>query len=111
MVVSARENFSDRLVSADSPQANRVEIHEILNENGMMMMRKAEAQRLEFSAVSPLILEPHGLHVMLMRLESPLTPQSELKLRLEFERSGIIEVEVDVRELTAEIPRHASTCD
>lgn len=111
MVISARENFSDRLVSANSPQANRVEIHDILNENGTMMMRRAEAQTLEFGADSPLILEPHGLHVMLMGLESPLTPQSDLNLRLEFERSGIIELEVDVRELTAEIPRHTSSCD
>lgn len=111
MVISARDRFSDRLVSADSAQASRVEIHDIINENGIMMMRKAETQRLEFSADSPLIFEPHGLHVMLMGLESPLTPQSNLNLRLEFEKSGIIELEVDVRELTAEMPRHVSVCD
>lgn len=49
-------------------------IHDILNENCIMMMRKTEAQRLELSANSPLILEPHGLHVKLMGLESPLDP-------------------------------------
>ena len=82
MTISVREGHSVRLVSARSPQATRVEIHNILMNDGVMMMSEAETELLSFSADSPLELKPHGLHVMLTGLCNPLTPESELKLAL-----------------------------
>ena len=82
MTISVREGHSVRLVSARSPQATRVEFHNILMNDGVMMMSEAETELLSFSADSPLELKPHGLHVMLTGLCNPLTPESELKLAL-----------------------------
>ena len=82
MAISVREGHSDRLISARSPQATRVEIHNILMNDGVMMMSEAETELLSFSADSPLELKPHGLHVMLTGLCNPLTPESEFKLAL-----------------------------
>ena len=111
MAISVREGHSDRLVSARSPQAKRVEIHNILMDNGVMMMSEAEAELLSFSADSPLELKPHGLHVMLTGLREPLTPESELKLALEFEKSGTIELSVAVRKLSNSPVQYQLSCD
>jgi len=111
LAISAQEGFSDRLISAHSPQSMRVEIHDILIKNGIMVMEEAEAEKLMFNSDSPLELKQHGLHVMLMGLQNPLTPESELQLSLEFEKSGTIEMEVAVRELSDTPLQHGLVCE
>jgi len=111
MKLSVREGHSDRLIGAVSPQAMRVEIHDILNQDGVMMMQEAEAQVLGFSTASPLELKPHGLHVMLMGLHQPLKPGSTLQLTLEFEKSGTIDIDVAVRALSDSPITYTSACD
>lgn len=111
LAISAQKGYSDRLVSAHSQQAMRVEIHDIVNKDGIMMMEEAEAERLMFDSESPLELKQHGLHVMLMGLQDPLTPKSELRLELEFEKSGTIEMEVNVRELSDTPMQYKLVCE
>lgn len=111
MAVSAQRGHTDRLVSAQSQQATRVEIHDIVMSDGMMTMEKAQNEVLTFSSESPLALEPHGLHVMLMGLDNPLTPESELQLTLEFEKSGTIDLAVAVRELSNTPIMYVMVCE
>ncbi len=111
MLITARKNFADQLLSAATPQASRVEIHDIVTQNGVMMMEQAQARVLKFDSDTPLEFRPHGLHVMLMGLQNPLTPDSDLQLTLEFEKSGAIELEVNVRELTTTSVLYPSVCD
>ena len=111
LAISAQEGFTDRLISAHSPQSLRVEIHDILIKNGIMVMEEAEAEKLMFNSDSPLELKQHGLHIMLMGLQNPLTPESELQLVLEFEKSGTIEMEVAVRELSDTPTQYSSVCE
>ena len=54
----------DRLVSAWSPAAERVEVHESLMDNGVMKMR--EIKGLAVEPGKPAKLVPGGNHVMLM---------------------------------------------
>ena len=111
LAISAQEGFSDRLISAHSPQSMRVEIHDILIKNGIMVMEEAEDEKLMFNSDSPLELKQHGLHVMLMGLQNPLTPESELQLALEFEKSGTIGMEVAVRELSDNPMQYSMVCE
>ncbi len=108
MTLSAREGFSDTLLRARSAQAGRVMLHDTVIEGGIMMMRHAE--RLPFDSSTPLVLQPNGLHAMLMDMESALTPQTELQLELEFEKSGTIAVDVEIRALADGPPAQAIRC-
>ena len=74
-------------------------------------MEEAEAEKLMFNSDSPLELKQHGLHVMLMGLQNPLIPESELQLSLEFEKSGTIEMEVAVRELSDTPMQYSLVCE
>ncbi len=111
MAISARAGHTDRLLSAASQQAMRVEIHDIVMSDGVMMMEEAQDEVLKFNPESPLELKPHGLHVMLTGLHDPLTPESELRLTLEFEKSGTIELLATVRELSNSPIQYSMVCE
>ncbi len=62
----------------------------------MMKMRSVEAA--EITPGEPSVLQPGGLHVMLMGLTEPLVEGNSLPLTLNFERAGSIEVKVMIFE-------------
>ena len=47
------------------------------------------------------MLEPGGLHIMLMRLGSPLVKGEAFPMTLTFERAGTIAIRVEVRDAGA----------
>lgn len=66
-------NFSESdelLVDVRSPQAEKVEIHTHLHENGMMKMRKLN--ELALGAGEHHAFKPHGLHLMVFNLQSKI---------------------------------------
>lgn len=85
----------DRLVGVDGEVAERIELHTHLLENGVMMMRPVEA--VEMAPGASAVLEPGGLHVMLIGLEQPLKPGQTFPLTLNFDKAGPVEVTVTVR--------------
>jgi len=99
MTLDNRGTEPDRLVAAESPAAERVEIHAHLMEGGIARMREVEA--IEVTPGSATVLQPGGLHVMLMGLRAPLAEGATLPLTLVFERAGRIEVEARVLGLGA----------
>lgn len=72
-----------RLVSAQSPVAGVVEIHEMAMENDVMKMRQVPG--LDLAAGRTLELKPGGYHVMLMDLKQPLKAGDSVPLTLVFE--------------------------
>ncbi len=86
----------DRLLAATSHAAEVVEIHEIVDDAGVMRMRPL-ADGVEIPAGGEVSLEPGGLHVMLIGLTGALHEGDEIDLALEFERAGEVEVGVVVR--------------
>lgn len=86
---------TDKLVSATSPVAARVEIHNMSEENGIMKMRKVDS--VELPADQTVALSPSGYHIMLMDLKEPLKAGTEFPLTLTFENSKPVEVEVEVK--------------
>ncbi len=86
---------SDRLVGAASPVAERVQLHTDIIENGIVRMRRGHA--IEVEPGSPTVLEPGGLHIMLMGLKQRLVEGDRFPTTLEFERVGSLVVEVVIQ--------------
>lgn len=87
---------TDTLLSLSSPVAGMVELHETYEQEGDMMgMRRAETPI--FPGRSTTVLQPGGLHIMLMQLKQPLNEGDEIELILEFALAGEVTVTVPVR--------------
>ena len=89
----------DRLVSASSPAAAKVELHTHLMDNGVMKMRPVEG--FEVAPGEPQVLRPGGNHIMLMGLKEPLKPGARFPVTLTFAKAGAVTVEVPVQEAGA----------
>jgi copper(I)-binding protein len=79
MKITAKDNA--KLVSASSPAAGVVEIHEMKMEKDVMKMA-ALPNGLELPAGKAVELKPGGYHVMLMDLKAPLAKDSTVPLTL-----------------------------
>lgn len=84
----------DRLLGASGKVAKTIELHTHIMENNMMKMRPVEA--IDVNPGRPTVLQPGGLHIMLIGLERPLTAGQTFTLELQFEKAGVIPVEVTV---------------
>jgi copper(I)-binding protein len=86
----------DRLLSVSTPAARRAEIHAHMMEGGMMKMRPVD--HVDIVPGEPSVLQPGGMHVMLMGLKEPLVEGKSFPLTLNFERAGAVEVTVIIAE-------------
>ena len=75
-----------KLVSASSPVAGVVEIHEMAMEGNVMKMRAVSG--LELPAGKAVDLKPGGYHVMLMDLKQELKPGDAVPVTLVIEGAG-----------------------
>jgi hypothetical protein len=84
-----------KLVKAESSAARVVELHEHVHEGGMMKMRPVKA--IEIKAGGAAVLEPGGLHVMLIDLVRPLREGEGVSLSLTYEDGSSAKIEAPVR--------------
>lgn len=77
----------DRLRTARSPIAERVEIHAMMMNGGVMRMRELK-QGLLLKPRAITELRPGGYHLMLIGLKRPIKEGDELALELTFEKAG-----------------------
>lgn len=101
---SARQ--ADRLVSAGSPLADRVEIHSMRTENGIMRMRRLP-EGVVIPAGGDAILAPGGNHLMLIGLKRPLQQGEMVPATLRFEHGGTVAIAFKVEAADALQPAHA----
>lgn len=95
MTIANRGGAPDRLVSASTEAAGRVEIHEMRMDGGVMRMREL-ADGIPLPAGAEVALKPGGNHLMLMDLRAPLRQGASVPVVLVFERAGRVEVELKV---------------
>lgn len=88
-------NADDRLVSASSPAAPDVRVHEMKVENGVMTMRPLGGG-LPIPAGEAVALKPGGRHLMLVGLKQPLKAGDEVPLTLTFEKAGTVDVALEI---------------
>lgn len=94
---------ADRLVSASSPASGKVEIHEMAMQDGVMKMRQLPAG-LPIAAGKSVSLAPGGYHLMLMGLKAPLKQGDKVPVTLNFEKTGKVDVTLDVQGIGAQAP-------
>ena len=87
----------DRLVAIASEVADKAELHSSVVQDGVMRMRAVEA--VEVPAHGEAVLEPGGLHVMLVGLKAPLEEGDGFALTLTFENAGEIEVVTTIEDI------------
>ena len=97
---------ADRLVGASSPIAERADIHNTINDNGVMRMRPVETIDLPVSGGAE--LAPGGYHIMLIGLTEPLKQGTRIPVTLQFEHAGSIDIEVTVEAAGAATPTTAA---
>ncbi len=85
---------ADYLVGAASDVAKRVELHQHLMNDGVMQMR--QVKEVQVAPGDPTVMEPGGLHVMLIGLKAPLKEGAHFPLTLTFKEAGEITVTVAV---------------
>jgi periplasmic copper chaperone A len=95
-------SVADRLLSASTPVAGRVEIHR------MQMLQGAQGEVMQMRAVPALEVPagatvgmkhgtPDGHHLMLLDLKAPLKDGDRFPVTLTFEKAGVHEVKVWVQ--------------
>jgi copper(I)-binding protein len=85
---------ADRLVAASSPVADVVQLHETINDAGVMKMRAVSG--LPLATGQTVELKPGGYHLMAMGLKQPLVPGDSFPLTLMFDKAGAVRVVVTV---------------
>ena len=101
LTIANTGSVPDRLIGGSSPDAARVEIHEMKMEDGVMKMRELTGG-LEIKPGQKLELKPGGYHVMFMNLREPIKQGEMLKGQLRFEKAGTVDVEFKVEPIGAQ---------
>ena len=94
--VTNKSGTADRLVSASSSLAERIEIHAIKVVGGDIKMRPLP-DGLRIPAETTLTLKPRGYHLLLLGLKAPLTKGESLPVTLLFDEAGSVELELVIR--------------
>jgi copper(I)-binding protein len=105
LTVTNTGTTADRLVSASSPAAGQIQIHEMKMDGAIMRMRELE-NGVEIPPGATVTLAPGGVHLMMMGLKNPLQAQTRVPLTLVFEKAGKIDVELTVVALGASPGAH-----
>jgi hypothetical protein len=95
----------DRLMSASSPAAGAVQVHQMKMEGSIMRMRELDGP-LEIKPGETVTLAPGGLHLMMLGLKEPLKQGENVPLTLVFEKAGKVDVELAVVAMGATPDHH-----
>jgi periplasmic copper chaperone A len=104
LTIENRGTAADRLISAATPAAAKIEIHEMTTLDGIMMMRPVEGG-LVIPPGASVTLAPGGSHLMFIALAAPFSEGQHIDAALMFEKAGKIDVSFDIGGVGAKGPR------
>jgi copper(I)-binding protein len=90
----------DLLVSASSPAAGEVQLHEMAMEGNVMKMR--QVKDIPVPAGGAVELKPGGMHLMFMNIKAPLVAGETIPVKLKFAKAGEVEVKFPVNAMGAQ---------
>ncbi len=90
---------ADRLVSVSTPAAGMADVHQSVEQGGMMRMLPVKV--LEIPAKGEMLLKPGGYHIMIMNAQKPFKVGDVMEFTFTFEHAGKITVPVKVAPITA----------
>ena len=97
LTIKGAAGQADALVSASSPDAETVELHEVkADASGMMGMHPID--HLDIHAGETVELKPGGFHLMVMGLTRELAVGGTIQLELVFENAGKVVVNAEIRQ-------------
>ena len=96
----------DTLLSASSPAVDKVEIHTMTMDGGVMKMRPLP-DGIAIPAGGTAKLAPGGNHLMLLGLKAPVIEGSLVPVTLNFAKAGPVKVQLKVEAAGASEPAHA----
>jgi len=89
---------TDHLLSAQSRQASRIEIHEMRMEGEVMRMRLLP-DGLELPKGETVSLKPGGYHLMIFDPANPLLPGETFPIELQFAKTGTISIDFEIKDI------------
>ena len=97
LTITGPSDQADALLSASSPDAATVELHEATTDaQGMMGMHPID--RLDIHAGETVELKPGGYHLMMMGLTRDLAVGGTLQLELVFEHAGKVVAQAEIKQ-------------
>lgn len=104
LTIENKGTTPDRLISATSAAAAKVEIHEMTTLNDIMVMRPVEGG-FTVPSDSGVILAPGGSHLIFTGVTAPFSEGQRVASALTFEKAGTIDVSFDVGSVGAKGPQ------
>ncbi|NTJ68116.1 copper chaperone PCu(A)C [Agrobacterium rhizogenes] len=101
MTITNAGDTDDRLISASSPRAATVQIHEMKMDNDVMIMRELP-DGLIIPAGKTVKLKPGGYHVMFMKVAEPFLQGQTVRATLKFEKAGSADIDFPVGSIAAD---------
>lgn len=95
-MIIANSGGADKLISISTDAAKAVELHNVVEQNGVMQMRPAEGG-IDVPAGGKVELKPGGFHAMLIGLTRDLKAGDTVNFMLQFEKAGTTTVTAQVR--------------
>ena len=95
---------ADQLVSASSPAAGEVQLHEMAMDGNVMKMR--QVKDIAVPAGGSVELKPGGYHLMFMNLKGPFATGQAVPVKLKFAKAGEVEVKMPVNATGAQHDKH-----
>jgi copper(I)-binding protein len=94
LTITNTSDQSDKLVRVECDESKVVEIHNHINDNGVMKMRPVDFIEI---GKNPVEMKPGGLHIMLMGLKDSFQGKETIPLTLYFEKAGSVKVDIPIR--------------
>jgi len=95
---------ADQLVSASSPAAGEVQLHQMSMEGNVMKM--GQVKDIAVPANGSVDLKPGGYHIMLMNIKAPLKVGETVPVKLKFAKAGEVEVKLPVNAVSSGMNMH-----
>ena len=95
---------ADQLISASSPVAGEVQLHEMAMEGNVMKMR--QVKDIAVPAGGAVELKPGGLHLMFINIKAPLAAGETVPVKLKFAKAGDVEVKMPVNAMGSGAIKH-----
>ena len=92
---------ADRLIGASTPAADKAELHETTNDNGVMKMRPVDG--LALTPGTPVVLKPGSYHIMLFGLKKPLKTGDSVQVTLTFAQARPVTLTVPVATMSGDM--------
>lgn len=95
MTIKNAGSADRKLLKADSPVARSVELHNHINDNGVMKMR--QVAEIDVKAKGQAVLKPGSYHIMLIDLKAPLKEGETVPMTLTFDDGSTKQLDAPIK--------------